>query len=171
MNIKLSSDRTRSDSHENMLHTQLELKKHDSDEEIQWRNDSLNEIELNVLTGTEIDPEAIPTKSLPSRPRCFCLYPWCCCCCVWMLGLSWKIKIPVIIVLVVFVVWAVLSLDMNSCVYTAIKIAPLPDPSQLLPSGKQPPTAAVKQSHGFVLTLLGNSVPSYHSLATPIHPP
>ena len=131
----------------------VDSKKHEGDEEIQWKKVDTIETELNG-----IDAEFVPTKESLQKPRCFCFHPWICCCCVWMLGLSWKIKVPVIAVLVVFVVWAILSFDFNTCIYTAVKISPLPDPSKLLPNGKQPPTSALKQSHGFVLTLLGHFI-------------
>jgi len=173
MNGKGSTDsnRLRSNSRENMIHgAEDTMKKHKRDDDCQeW-----GEIELNGLKGIEYTEESMP-KQLSPKPRCFCLHPWICCCCVWMLGWSWKMKIPILVlsltVMVIFVVWAVLALDMNTCVYTPIKIAPLSDPSHLLPAGKAAPTAALKQSHGFVLTLLGTSFPPQPPFSIPIHPP
>ena len=152
--LSIAADRSRSDSRENMIDlVDIEPKKQEHDEKTQWLNDT-TDVELSVLPGN--DEEFVPTKESIRKPHCFCLHPYVCCCCVFMLGLSWKIKVPIVLGLVVFVVWSILSFDFNTCLFSPIKIEPLPEPSLLLPYGRQPPTAAAKQSHGFVLTLLGN---------------
>ena len=106
---------------------------------------------MPILTGLE----GVTTER---RPWCFCYRQWVCCVCVRFLGLPWMYKIPIVLVVIAIIIMAVLSLDGNSCPYKPVTITPLPDPDNLLPAGRSPPTPAAKKRREFLLTLLGDSL-------------